>query len=49
MGYELRYGDDVVATAETVQVAVDEAGEPIEVPDEWRERVAAARTRADDA
>ena len=49
MGYELRYGDDVVATAETIQVAVDEAGEPIEVPTEWRDQVAAARTRADDA
>jgi acyl-CoA thioester hydrolase len=47
MGYELRYADEVVATAETVQVAVDEAGEPIEVPDEWREVVAAARDRSD--
>lgn len=47
MGYELRHDDSVVATAETVQVAVDEDGEPIEVPHEWREQVADARANED--
>jgi acyl-CoA thioester hydrolase len=45
MGYELRYDGRVVATAETVQVAVTADGEPTEVPDEWRDLVA-ARTEA---
>ena len=42
--YELRYEGDPVATAETVQVTVDDEGAPVAVPDEWRERVAAARS-----
>jgi acyl-CoA thioester hydrolase len=46
MGYELRYEGEPVATAETVQVAVDEDGRPIDVPDSWRDRVAAARSDA---
>ena len=46
MGYELRYEGESVATAETVQVAVDEDGRPIDVPDSWRDRVAAARSDA---
>jgi acyl-CoA thioester hydrolase len=46
MGYELRYGDDAVATAESVQVAVDDAGDPTEVPAEWRTRVEAHRSDA---
>jgi acyl-CoA thioester hydrolase len=46
MGYELRYDGETVATAETVQVAVDDHREPTEVPEEWRERVATARSDA---
>jgi acyl-CoA thioester hydrolase len=46
MGYALRYAGETVATAETVQVAVDEEGQPVEVPDGWRERVATARSDA---
>jgi acyl-CoA thioester hydrolase len=44
IGYELRYDGETVATAETVQVTVDDEGRPTEVPAEWRERVAAARS-----
>lgn len=47
MGYELRYQDAVVATAETVQVAVDDDGEPVGIPREWREQVADARAHSD--
>lgn len=40
MTYELRVDGDVVATAETVQVAFDrDSGEPVPVPEEWRERI----------
>lgn len=40
MEYEIRVGDEVVATAETVMVTVDyETGETYPVPDEWREPV----------
>jgi acyl-CoA thioester hydrolase len=42
MGYELRHGGETVATAETVQVMVDDEGRPTEIPDGWRARVAAA-------
>ena len=44
--YELRYRGETVGTAETVQVAVDDDGNPVEIPDEWRTRVAAARSDA---
>jgi acyl-CoA thioester hydrolase len=46
MAYELRYGGETVGTAETVQVAVDDDGNPVEIPDDWRARVAAARSDA---
>jgi acyl-CoA thioester hydrolase len=47
IGYDLRVGDDLVATAETVQVAVDpETRSSRPVPDEWRRTLAA---HADDA
>ena len=46
MGYELRYEGEVVASGESVQVAVDDDGRPTAVPEEWRERVAAARSDA---
>ena len=40
MEYEIRAGDDVVATAETVLVTTaDDGARP--VPDAWRERIAA--------
>jgi acyl-CoA thioester hydrolase len=42
LDYELRVGDRLVAAAKSVQVAYDYAkGEAIELPDEWRERLAA--------
>jgi acyl-CoA thioester hydrolase len=37
MEYELRASGGRAATAETVIVAVDEAGQPRAVPDDWRE------------
>lgn len=46
MEYELRYEGEVVANGESVQVAVDDDGRPMTVPEEWRERVAAARSDA---
>jgi acyl-CoA thioester hydrolase len=46
MEYELRYEGEVVASGETVQVTVDDDGRPTAVPEEWRERVAAARSDA---
>jgi acyl-CoA thioester hydrolase len=40
--YELRRGDDVVAQAKTVLVAYDYAtNESKEIPEEWRQRLAA--------
>ncbi|AFK19516.1 acyl-CoA thioesterase [Haloferax mediterranei ATCC 33500] len=39
--YEISYEGEVVATGETVQVAMDEAGRPTRVPDSWREAIAA--------
>jgi acyl-CoA thioester hydrolase len=41
MQYELRYDDTVVATGESVQVAVDDDGSPVEVPNDWADRIAA--------
>ena len=41
MQYELRHDDTVVATGESVQVAVDDDGSPVEVPDDWADRIAA--------
>ncbi len=42
LDYELRAGDRLVAEARTVLVAFDYAsGETIELPDSWRERLAA--------
>ncbi|MFB6112797.1 MAG: acyl-CoA thioesterase [Halodesulfurarchaeum sp.] len=41
LAYEIRLGDRIVATAETVQVAYDvEAEETIPFPEEWRTAVA---------
>lgn len=42
MQYELSYEGETVATAETVQVTVDEDGTPVEVPDDWADRITAA-------
>lgn len=40
--YELRVADEVVAEARSVQVFYDyERGSPADLPDEWRERLAA--------
>jgi acyl-CoA thioester hydrolase len=44
MSYELRFEDEVVATASTVLVVIDpETSKPTRVPDEWREAVAELR------
>ncbi|MDS0299033.1 acyl-CoA thioesterase [Halogeometricum sp. S1BR25-6] len=44
MSYELRFEEEVVATASTVLVVLDpETSEPTRVPDEWREAVADLR------
>ena len=40
MGYELRANGEVGATAETVQVVIDDETErSVPIPDEWRERI----------
>ncbi|UPV76751.1 acyl-CoA thioesterase (plasmid) [Halorussus limi] len=40
MEYEIRTGDGVAATAETVQVVFDrETGESRSIPQEWRDRI----------
>ena len=39
MEYEIRADGEVAATAETVQVTLDEAGDSRPVPEEWRERI----------
>lgn len=41
MEYEIVADGETAATAETVQVFVDEAGEPEPIPEEFRERVEA--------
>lgn len=47
MTYELRVDGDVVATAETIQVAFDRGtGESVPVPDAWRERIESFERRA---
>jgi len=38
--YEIRDEDDLVATAETVSVLLDEEGTPRPLPDVWREALA---------
>nr|WP_255409905.1 MULTISPECIES: thioesterase family protein [Haloferax] len=38
--YTLSYEGEVVATGETVQVAMDGEGRPTRVPDQWREAIA---------
>ncbi|ELZ85116.1 thioesterase [Haloferax elongans ATCC BAA-1513] len=38
--YELTFGGEVVATGETVQVAMDDSGRPTTVPESWREAIA---------
>jgi acyl-CoA thioester hydrolase len=41
MEYEIRFEDEVVATAETVMVTVDfETGETQPMPESWRKRIA---------
>jgi acyl-CoA thioester hydrolase len=46
MEYEIRAGDDVVATAETVMVTIDyDTGETRPMPEEWRERIRAYERR----
>jgi acyl-CoA thioester hydrolase len=49
MRYELRTGDGVAATAETVQVAVDGDGDSRPLPASWRDRVRAFEGLDDDA
>lgn len=39
MGYEVRADSDVVATAETVMVRVDEDGDATPMPEAWRETI----------
>ncbi|ELZ98696.1 putative thioesterase [Haloferax mucosum ATCC BAA-1512] len=39
--YTVSYESEVVATGETVQVAMDETGRPTRVPDSWRDAIAA--------
>lgn len=39
MTYEIRTGDEVVAEAESVQVAVDDDGSSRPIPDEYREAI----------
>lgn len=39
MDYTVRANDEVVATARTVQVVIDEDGEAVPVPTAWRERL----------
>jgi acyl-CoA thioester hydrolase len=42
LGHELRVGDELVAEAKTVLVTYDyERREPVSIPDEWREKLAA--------
>jgi len=42
LAHELRVGDTVVAEAKTVLVTYDyERREPVSIPDEWREKLAA--------
>ncbi|MFT4944401.1 MAG: acyl-CoA thioester hydrolase [Halovenus sp.] len=41
MGYELRADGALAATAETVIVALDDDDTPRQIPDTWRERIAA--------
>ncbi|WP_410764404.1 acyl-CoA thioesterase [Haloferax sp. DFSO60] len=36
LSYELSYDGEVVATGETIQVAMDGSGSPVEIPDSWR-------------
>jgi acyl-CoA thioester hydrolase len=42
--YELQYDGDVVATGKTIQVAMDESGSPIEIPESWRAALDASST-----
>lgn len=44
MVYEIRAGGDLAATAETVQVVVDESGDSRSIPEEWRDRIRSRRT-----
>lgn len=39
MEYEIRTGDGVAATAESVMVAIDENGDPRPIPEEWCDRI----------
>ena len=39
MDYEIRAEGEVAATAETVQVTLDEDGDPRRIPNDWRERI----------
>jgi acyl-CoA thioester hydrolase len=44
MQYALTYDGERVATAESVQVVVDDDGQPVTVPDDWPAKVDAARS-----
>lgn len=39
MEYEIRTGDGVAATAESVMVTIDENGGSRPIPEEWRDRI----------
>ena len=41
LSYEIRADGGVAATAETLFVVVDDAGDPRPIPDDWRERIEA--------
>lgn len=47
MTYEIRVGETVAATAETVMVITDGEGGTRRVPDAWRERITAHESRDD--
>ncbi|WP_101297193.1 acyl-CoA thioesterase [Halegenticoccus soli] len=40
MEYELRAGEEVVATAETTQVTIDDSGSSRPIPEPWRRQLA---------
>lgn len=39
MEYEIRTGDGIATTAESVMVSIDENGESRALPEEWRDRI----------
>lgn len=45
MDYEIRTGDGVAATAESVMVTIDENGDSRTIPEEWRDRILSYRSQ----